>query len=110
MYQFKNISLLSKYHQNPLFVKGFGVSTRYVIPNGTNVAFYGLGILNVIEMSVNQFNICPSCVHCKTCVLTSQKDKVWSCSEYEEEALEPSFSLANRIDKNRSKKSLMTLA
>ncbi|GAL61241.1 hypothetical protein JCM19300_4187 [Algibacter lectus] len=43
-------------------------------------------------------------------MLTSQKDKVWSCSEYEEEVLEPSFSLANRIDKNRSKKSLMTLA
>lgn len=78
--------------------------------NGTNVAFYGLRILNVIEMSVNQFNICPSCVHRKTCVLTSQKDKVWSCSEYDEGALETTFRLPNSIDKNRSDKSLMTLA
>lgn len=33
---------------------------------------------------MNQFNICPSCMHCSTCVLTAQKDKVWSCSEFDE--------------------------
>lgn len=35
-------------------------------------------------MKTNQFNICPSCIHVKTCVLTAQKSQVWSCSEYEE--------------------------
>ena len=33
---------------------------------------------------MNHFNICPSCMHRSTCVLTAQKDKVWSCSEYDE--------------------------
>ena len=33
---------------------------------------------------MNQFNICPSCIHLHNCVLTAQKDKVWSCSEYDE--------------------------
>lgn len=38
-------------------------------------------------MKPNRFNICPSCVHVKTCVLTDQKSLVWSCSEYEELAV-----------------------
>ena len=33
---------------------------------------------------MNDVNICPSCKHFNHCVLTEQKDKVWSCSEYEE--------------------------
>ena len=33
---------------------------------------------------MNQFNICPSCIHLNDCVLTAQKDKVWSCSEFDE--------------------------
>jgi len=33
---------------------------------------------------MNQFNICPSCMHRNNCVLTAQKDKVWSCSEFDE--------------------------
>ncbi|GEQ86299.1 hypothetical protein ULMS_18070 [Patiriisocius marinistellae] len=35
-------------------------------------------------MKLNQVNICPSCIYKDTCVLTMQKNKVWSCSEYEE--------------------------
>lgn len=35
-------------------------------------------------MKTNNFNICPSCTHRNTCVLTAHKDKVWSCSEFEE--------------------------
>jgi len=35
-------------------------------------------------MESPSFNICPTCVHVSTCVLTSQKHKVWSCSEYHE--------------------------
>lgn len=34
---------------------------------------------------MNHINICPSCIHRNNCVLTMQKDKVWSCSEYDEE-------------------------
>jgi len=36
-------------------------------------------------MSTDSFNICPSCVHRNDCVLTAQKDKVWSCSEFDED-------------------------
>lgn len=32
---------------------------------------------------MNHFNICPSCAHRNYCVLTTQKEKVWSCSEYD---------------------------
>jgi len=35
-------------------------------------------------MKPNPFNICPSCMHVATCVLTNQKHLVWSCSEYDE--------------------------
>jgi len=37
---------------------------------------------------MNPFNICPNCNHFNSCVLTSQKDKVWSCSEYDEQKTE----------------------
>ncbi len=36
-------------------------------------------------MKPNPFNICPTCMHLETCVLTDQKSQVWSCSEYDEE-------------------------
>lgn len=35
-------------------------------------------------MNTNPFNICPSCTEVNTCVLTKSKEKVWSCSEYNE--------------------------
>ncbi|WP_156125449.1 hypothetical protein [Cellulophaga sp. Hel_I_12] len=35
-------------------------------------------------MESSSFNICPTCVYLSTCVLTNQKHKVWSCSEYHE--------------------------
>ncbi|GGX06567.1 hypothetical protein GCM10007384_05350 [Aquimarina muelleri] len=38
-------------------------------------------------MKSNPFNICPTCVHENTCVLTTQKSQVWSCSEYDEETV-----------------------
>ncbi|CDF79232.1 hypothetical protein BN863_15200 [Formosa agariphila KMM 3901] len=34
-------------------------------------------------MKTTELNICPDCVHFKTCVLTAHKEKVWSCSEFE---------------------------
>lgn len=35
-------------------------------------------------MKANPFNICPTCKHKYDCVLTDQKEKVWSCSDFEE--------------------------
>ncbi|GFD73564.1 MULTISPECIES: hypothetical protein [Tenacibaculum] len=35
-------------------------------------------------MNANPFNICPSCTEINICVLTKFKEKVWSCSEYNE--------------------------
>ena len=39
----------------------------------------------LIYFNMNHFNICPSCIHRNNCVLTAQKDKVWSCSEFDED-------------------------
>ncbi|WP_165806021.1 hypothetical protein [Marixanthomonas spongiae] len=39
-------------------------------------------------METNSFNICPTCLHRNTCVLTEQKSQVWSCSEYDEAGFE----------------------
>lgn len=44
---------------------------------------------------MNQFNICPSCVHRNNCVLTAQKDKVWSCSEFDEQ--KPNKTLFEKV-------------
>ncbi|QYA26700.1 hypothetical protein G3I01_14765 [Gramella sp. MT6] len=44
-------------------------------------------------MKSNHFNICPTCIHKNSCVLTSQKSKVWSCSEYEENIRDPTSSI-----------------
>ena len=43
-------------------------------------------------MKANPFNICPTCMHRETCVLTQQKNQVWSCSEYEEETSDLKYS------------------
>lgn len=43
-------------------------------------------------MKANPFNICPTCGHRDTCVLTQQKNQVWSCSEYDEEVSESGHS------------------
>lgn len=39
-------------------------------------------------MKTNSFNICPTCMHKETCILTDQKSQVWSCSEYDNEIVE----------------------
>ncbi|WP_167455915.1 hypothetical protein [Tenacibaculum singaporense] len=39
-------------------------------------------------MNTNPFNICPSCTEVNICVLTKAKEKVWSCSEYNEVSAE----------------------
>lgn len=44
---------------------------------------------NYMSMKPKQFNICPSCKHKATCVLTRQKNLVWSCSEYDELMVKP---------------------
>ncbi|WP_299006576.1 hypothetical protein [uncultured Tenacibaculum sp.] len=52
--------------------------------NGTPFAFNGIEIKRSNFMNANPFNICPSCAYLSTCVLTKSKEKVWSCSEYNE--------------------------
>lgn len=39
-------------------------------------------------MKSNTFNICPTCIYRNTCVLTTQKNQVWFCSEYQEGTVE----------------------
>lgn len=34
-------------------------------------------------MIITSFSICKDCTHVSYCVLTEQKDKVWSCSDYD---------------------------
>lgn len=51
-------------------------------------------------MKTNQFNICPSCMHITTCVLTKQKSLVWACSEYDELIVKPMVS--NKMDINQN--------
>lgn len=52
---------------------------------------------------MNHINICPSCIHRNTCVLTAQKDKVWSCSEYDENTLEEGVLETHNIPKQQNK-------
>lgn len=35
-------------------------------------------------MKTNHFNLCKGCMHINNCVLTNQKEKVFSCSEFDE--------------------------
>lgn len=35
-------------------------------------------------MISKSFSICPSCIHFKACFLTTNKELVWSCSEYDD--------------------------
>ncbi|KAA3651253.1 MAG: hypothetical protein DWP98_03385 [Bacteroidetes bacterium] len=39
-------------------------------------------------MNSTGLNLCQSCVYLHSCVLTLQKEKVWSCSEYESNTTE----------------------
>lgn len=53
-------------------------------------------------MNTNKFNICPSCIHVKTCVLTTQKSQVWSCSEYDEVPTHSNSFSQLEINQNRN--------
>ncbi|RDK89174.1 hypothetical protein [Marinirhabdus gelatinilytica] len=53
-------------------------------------------------MKPNTFNICPTCIHRDSCVITHDKSQVWSCSEYEEGATEAKNQhLVNNINKEK---------
>jgi hypothetical protein len=47
---------------------------------------YVLVIKNII-MRINMNSLCRTCIHTTNCVLTSNKNSIWSCSEYEERLL-----------------------
>jgi hypothetical protein len=44
---------------------------------------------------MNHFNICPSCINRNDCALTAQKDKVWSCSEFDH--MEPTAAILKKL-------------
>ena len=48
-------------------------------------------------MKTNPFNICPTCMHRETCVLTDQKSQVWSCNEYDEEVNQKNISSSKQF-------------
>ncbi len=47
--------------------------------------------ISLIHFNMNHINSCPSCIHRNNCVLTMQKDKVWSCSDYDQDITESSI-------------------
>ncbi len=49
-------------------------------------------------MKANAFNICPDCAHYRTCVLTTEKSQVWSCSEFDELPPETGAALTSISD------------
>lgn len=55
---------------------------------------------------MNHINICPSCVNRNNCVLTMQKDKVWSCSEYDEDVAELTTLLTVQEPKENEERKL----
>ena len=54
---------------------------------------------------MNHFNICPNCMHRKYCVLTAQKDKVWSCSEFDES--KPNETMNKNVQKPKKELQLV---
>ncbi len=60
-------------------------------------------------MNKNRFNICPSCMHRITCVLTAQKDLVWSCSEYDEQNSETKLVQPSDMEQKTEEQPPMTL-
>ena len=53
-------------------------------------------------MKTNPLNLCSICLNNTACVLTHAKEKVWSCSDFEESTTgfkhknsEPNFALAS---------------
>lgn len=57
---------------------------------------------------MNHVNICQSCLHLNNCVLTAQKDKVWSCSEFDQDL--PKQNNFETIQKpERDKKEILQL-
>lgn len=64
---------------------------------------YNSVIKNII-MKINNTSLCSTCIHAISCSLTSNKNAIWSCSEYEEQVLKnnnpktiliPSFNFTN---------------
>ncbi|MDD7886778.1 hypothetical protein [Flavivirga sp. 57AJ16] len=60
--------------------------------------------ITLISLIMNHFNICPDCMHRSYCVLTTQKDKVWSCSEFDEEV--PNQYNLETVQEQQQKKEL----
>ncbi|MFT6638827.1 MAG: hypothetical protein ACJAYP_001413 [Flavobacterium sp.] len=70
--------------QKTLLIKGFSVFCAVFKIVMAWLLSLGIQII-LTKFTMNPFNICPNCNHLNSCVLTSQKEKVWSCSDYEEQ-------------------------
>ncbi|MDO6759250.1 hypothetical protein Q4566_03490 [Tamlana sp. 2_MG-2023] len=46
---------------------------------------------------MNRITICSNCMYMVDCVLTKQKDKVWSCSEYNDDHLKNEVIILNAV-------------
>lgn len=44
-------------------------------------------VIKNVMMIINCNSLCNTCLHASSCNLTSNKNFIWSCSEYEEETL-----------------------
>ena len=50
----------------------------------------------------NQFNLCRECKHINNCVLTNQKEKVFSCSEFDEKLEEKPMGKTRKMNQPHS--------
>lgn len=55
---------------------------------------------------MNHINICPSCIHRNNCVLTTQKEKVWSCSEFDEVIFKKEVSKRIKLPQQKNTREL----
>lgn len=59
-------------------------------------------------MKTHSFNLCPSCLYKNSCVLTTLKSQVWSCSEYDEDNFKEDHSFViDKTNKNESQPELV---
>lgn len=49
-------------------------------------------------MSANTINLCLHCFHVNTCVLTTLKELVFSCSEFEEIKPDANYNIHNIVE------------
>lgn len=54
----------------------------FQLHSSTGIAIVWIFIIKSQTMIATSISICRECIHLTYCVLTDQKEKVWTCSEY----------------------------